>query len=151
VLWKLRAIVYGSIAVVAALVLIGFGGGEEGPAFFDGRTSQDRGFTIKLEDGRPTSLGMSVDRSCGDGATSFVRWWSFDGKTSRFRFADGRLEVRETVSRTYDYGWKGERKFSLSARVGDEGVRGTMSYVETVRRAGDSYVCGSPEVTFSAG
>ena len=149
-LWKLRAIVYGAAAAVIALVLIGLGGEDE-PAFVDGRTSQGRGITVQLEDGRPTTVGMGLEGDCGDGSRAFVRWWSFDGRNPRFRFSDGQLEVRETVSRTYAYGWRGEREFSLVARLSDDRVRGTVSYTEHVRRAGESYDCVSGDVSFSAG
>ena len=57
-LWKLRAIVYGGIAVVAALILIGLGGEDE-PPFIDGRTSQGRGITVQLEDAGRSASGWA--------------------------------------------------------------------------------------------
>jgi hypothetical protein len=151
VLWKLRAIVYGGIAVVAALVLIGFGGGEEGPAFLDGRTAQGNRFTMELEDGRPVTIGARLDATCDGDLERWARWWSFDGRSARFQFDDGELRVREKVSRKYDDDWTGEREHSLVARVGDDGARGTMRYVETLTNGVDVYRCTSGSVSFSAG
>jgi hypothetical protein len=152
VLWKLRAIVYGCLAIVIALVLIGGGGEEEElPVFLDGATSQGRAVTMELEDGRPTSLGMSLDGACRDGSKWFVRWWSFDGRTARFRFDDGRLVVREQVTREYDNGYAGERNYTLEARIADGRVTGTVRGIENVTGPGERYVCESPEVTFAAG
>jgi hypothetical protein len=150
VLWKLRAIVYGGIAVVAALVLIGFGGEDE-PPFLEGRTAQGNPFTMELEDGRPVTIGARLDATCDADFTWWARWWSFDGRTARFRFGDGRLEVREKVSREYADGWTGEREHSLVARVEDDGARGTMRYVETLRNGAYVHRCSSGTVSFSAG
>lgn len=147
-LWKLRLILYGGAAVIASLVLIG--GGDEGPVFLEGRTSQDRLFRMELEDGRPTNVGTSVDLSCDDGAPWFARWWSFDGKTARFRFDDGRLVVREKRTRDYDGNWVGERHSTLEARIADGRVTGTMRVVEDFAAGAQTYGCESPEVTFSA-
>jgi hypothetical protein len=150
VLWKLRAIVYGGIAVVAALLLIGLGGEDE-PKFLEGRTAEDRPFTVELEDGRPKHVGTWIESTCEDGTAGAVRWWSFDGKTTRFGFEDGVLRIREQRRREYDDGWVGERVNTLDARIDDGRMAGTMRYAETVRRGTDSYDCESDEVSFSAG
>ena len=150
-LWKLRAVVYGGAAAVIALLLIGLGGDEEKP-FLEGRTAQGNRFTMELEDGRPVNLGARLDATCDhDDLEWWARWWSFDGKTTRFHFEDGELEVREKVSREYDDDWKGEREHSLTARVDDDGVRGTMRYVETLTNGVYLYRCSSGAVSFSAG
>jgi hypothetical protein len=149
VLWKLRVIVYGTLAAIGALVLIG--GGDDAPAFLEGRTAQDLTFRMELADGRPANVGTYFDATCEQKGRWGVRWWSFDGKTTRFRFDDGRLRIGETVERDYDSGWTGERKFSLEARVDDDGARGTMSFVETFRRESYSYRCASGPVAFKAG
>ena len=148
-LWKLRAIVYGGITVVAALLLIGLGGEDE-PKFLEGRTAQGNRFTIELEDGRPVTIGTYLDATCDRNGEWRTRWWSFDGRTSRFDFDDGKLSVRETVNREYEDGWTGERKHSLTARVDDAGARGMMNYAETMRRGGHAYRCSSGPVSFSA-
>jgi hypothetical protein len=150
VLWKLRVIVYGSLALVAALVLIG-GGEDDLPVYLEGRTAQGNTFRMELEDGRPLNIGTYLDATCEDDHPWRARWWSFDGRTTRFRFDDGRLEVREQVTREYDDGWSGVREHTLAARLDDEGVRGTMTFVETQRRGSDSYACASGRVSFSAG
>jgi hypothetical protein len=149
VLWKLRAIVYGGIAVAAALVLVGLGGDEESP-FLEGRTAQGNRFTMELEEGRPASLGTYLDATCERDHEWRAKWWSIDGKTSRFRFDDGKLDVRETVGREYDDGWTGERRHTLTARLEDDRIHGTMTFVETMRRGADAYDCASGDVSFSA-
>ena len=149
-LWKLRAIVYGGIAVVAALLLIGLGGEDE-PPFLEGRTAQGNRFTMELEDGRPVTIGTYLDASCEGNGKWRVRWWSFDQRTARFDFDDAKLSVRETVRREYDDGWSGERKLSITARVDDDGARGMLHFAETMRRGDASYRCSSGAVSFSAG
>jgi hypothetical protein len=150
VLWKLRVIVYGSLAIVAALVLTA-GGGDDVPVFLEGRTDQGNTFRMELEDGRPKNVGTYLDATCEDGRPWRARWWSFDGRTTRFRFDDGKLDVREKVTREYDDGWTGRREHALAARVDDEGARGTVTFAETFRRGSDSYRCTSGPVSFSAG
>jgi hypothetical protein len=149
VLWKLRAIVYGGLAIVVALVLIG-SGGEDEPTFLEGRTAQGNRFTMELEDGRPVTIGTYLDATCDSKGRWRARWWSFDGHTTRFDFDDGRLSVRETVQREYDDGWAGVRKHSITARLDDDGVRGMMSFAETMRQGDFSYRCSSGPVSFSA-
>jgi hypothetical protein len=151
VLWKLRAIVYGGIAAVVALILIGFGGGDEPDQFLEGRTAQGRLFTVEMNDGRPAHVGTWIETTCERGGAGFVRWWSFDGKTTRFHFEDGELRIREQRQRDYGDGWVGDRHHTLDARIEDGKVTGTMRYAETLRRGADSYGCESPAVTFSAG
>jgi hypothetical protein len=145
VVWAFRLLAYGGAAIAAALLLTG--GGDEGTTFLDGRTSQDEPFTMELEDGRPTHLGVALLHSCG----WRVRWWSFDGKTTRFRFDDGRLVVRERITRDYGNGEVGERNYSLEARIADGRVTGTMRVVENVTAGRGTYVCESGDVSFSAG
>jgi hypothetical protein len=148
-LWKLRAIVYGGVALVAALLLIGLGGEEE-PTFLEGRTAQGNRFTMELEDGRPVTIGTYLDARCDGKREWRARWWSFDGHTTHFDFDDGKLSVREAVNREYDDGWTGERKHSITARVDDDGARGIMNFTETVRQEDYSYRCSSGAVSFSA-
>jgi uncharacterized protein YndB with AHSA1/START domain len=143
-LWIVRLILYPALAGLALLLLTG--GGEDGPTYLEGRTSQDRLFTMEFEDGRPTHFGTYIRHSCEVGEGWQVRWWSFDGKTARFRFADGRLVVREKLTRDYGDGWVGERSYSLEARVEDGRVTGTLRVVEDL----GTYVCESGDVTFSA-
>jgi hypothetical protein len=150
VLWKLRVIVYGSLAIVVALVLTG-GGGDDLPVFLEGRTAQGNTFRLELEEGRPVNIGTYLDATCVRDHTWRARWWSFDGRTSRFRFDDGRLDVREQVTREYEDGWSGVREHTLAARLHEEGVRGTMTFVETLQRGRDSYACTSGRVSFTAG
>jgi hypothetical protein len=151
VLWAFRMLFYGG-AALAALLLLTAGGNDERPAFAEGRTSQGQVFTMQLDDGRPASLGTHFSATCNPTLDWHARWWSFDGKTARFDFDDGVLCVREKLTRDYRDGWIGDRDYRLEARVDDEGVSGTMRYVETLRygnRAG--YVCESGDVSFSAG
>jgi hypothetical protein len=150
VLWKLRAIVYGGAAVVIALILIGLGGDEEKP-FLEGRTAQGRFFTVEMKDGRPAHVGTWFEGTCEDGEPYVLRWWSFDGKTSRFDFDDGVLRIREKRQRDYGDGWIGDRNHTLEARIDDGRVTGTMRAVEIQRHtSGTTYTCESPAVTFSA-
>jgi hypothetical protein len=151
VLWKLRAIVYGGIAVVAALILIG-SGGDEPQRFLEGHTTQDRTFTAELKDGRPAHVGTWFEGTCEDGRPWVLRWWAFDGKTSRFRFDDGVLRIHEKRRRDYRDGWIGDRDHLLEARIVDGRVTGTMRAVEVQRHtSGTTYTCKSGDVTFSAG
>ena len=88
-----------------------------------------------------------IVHSC-DGSEGWqVRWWSFDGKTARFRYDGDKLVVREKVTRRYDDGTVGERNYSLEARLANGRVTGTMRVVEDL----GSYVCESGDVSFSAG
>jgi hypothetical protein len=149
VLWSVRACFYGGAALTAALLLTG---GDERPAFAEGRTSQDLPITVRLQDDRPTNVGTSFSATCRPPMDWGVRWWSFDGKTARFHYDDDVLRVRETQTRTYDNGWGGERTYTLEARVGESVIRGTMRYAETLRHPEwPAYTCESGDVTFSAG
>ncbi len=150
-LWKLRAIVYGGVAIVAALLFIGLGG-EEAPPFLEGHTAQGRLFTVEMKDGRPAHVGTWFEGTCDDGEPWMLRWWSFDGKTSRFHFDDGVLRIREERTRDYGDGWVGDRDHTLEARIEDGRVTGTMRAVELQRHtSGNTYVCESADVSFSAG
>ena len=149
VIWGFRALLYGAAALGAALLLSGGGDGARLPRRPD---RQGNSFRMELEDGRPTNLGTYFGAKCERGADWRARWWSFDGKTARFRFDDGELRVSEKLTRDYRNGWIGDRTFTLEARVDDERVSGTMRYVETQRYTdGTSYVCESGDVSFSAG
>jgi hypothetical protein len=150
VLWGFRAVFYGGATVAAALLLTG--GGDERPAFAEGQTSQGRAFTMRFENGRPTSLGTSFTATCDDGEPWSARWWSFDAKTARFDFEGGVLRVRERLAREYENDWTGDRDYTLEARVDDEGVSGTMRLVENLRHpGGTASVCKSGDVSFSGG
>jgi hypothetical protein len=150
-----RLVVYGALALVLVPVIAGArrdARGQTGTVFVDGATSQGAGFTMRLDDGRPVSVGMGVSARCRPPLEWNLRWWSFAGKTARFRFADGRLTVREKVARNYNDGWAGDRNVTLEARVDGKRVRGTVRYVETIRHgAYPPYVCQSGDVSFSAG
>jgi hypothetical protein len=105
---------------------------------------------MELEEGRPVNLGTTLLQSCAGGEPWAARWWSFDGKTARFRFDDGRLIVREKLRREYDNGDVGERNYTLEATVADGRVTGTMRLIENLDASGAFYVCESGEVSFSA-
>jgi hypothetical protein len=145
-LWIVRLILYPALAGLAALLLMG-GGDDDGPTYLEGWTSQDRRFTMELDDGRPVHLGTMLVQSCNGGEPWPARWWSFDGRTAHFQFDDGRLVVREKLRREYDDGQVGERHYSLEARIADGRVTGTMRLIEHL----GSYVCESGVVTFAAG
>jgi len=150
VVWAFRTLVYGGAAIAAAVLLTG-SGDERRPTFLEGSTAQGRPFSLQLEDGRPTHLGTTIEQTCNNGLAWPACWWSFDGKTTRFRFADGRLTVREKLSRDYGEGEVGERNYTLEARIADGRVAGTMRLIENVTWSGGRYVCESGDVTFFAG
>jgi hypothetical protein len=151
VLWAFRIVFYGG-AFLAAPALLGLGGEAESPSFVDGSTSQGQALTMRFEDGRPIGIGTHVSATCRPPLEWGARWWTTDGRSARFRFADGRLTVRQKVEHDYRDGWIGDRSFTLEARVDGERVRGAVRYVETIRYgAYPPYVCESGDVTFFAG
>jgi hypothetical protein len=149
-LWAFRIVFYGG-AFLAAPALLGLGGEAKPPSLVDGSTSQGAGFTMEFEHGRPVSVDMGVSATCRPPLEWHVRWWSYAGKTARFRFDDGVLRVRDQLLRDYRDGWTGERNFTLEARVDDGRVSGTMRFVEKLSYGGRwDYVCESGDVTFFA-
>jgi hypothetical protein len=95
---------------------------------------QGRLFTVEMKDGRPAHVGTWFEGTCQDGEPWVLRWWSFDGKTTRFRFDDGVLRIREKRTRDYGDGWVGERDHTLEARIDAGGQRVGRPRLDRARR-----------------
>jgi hypothetical protein len=151
--WKLRAIVYGMLAVVAALVLWQSGALADGPKqphVLEGWTDQGQTIQVVVLDGRVVDFDAShVGSRCGAG-----RWWSVRWYPSS---AQGNVSYRQDGTAF----WLHERPAagygeSLAARVNaymhgtvaghDEAVSGSLWYTA----APSGIPCASGTVRFSA-
>jgi hypothetical protein len=145
--WRLRACVYGLLAVVAALVIVqtrARGDDAPAPRWLDGRTEAGGVVRASLQGERVLVLKVDTPiRACGGWIR--LQWMPWRGRAGEGWAQTGReLGATRTVgARSWFY------EFNLHARVtpGGAGIAGTVEY----RGFDGRRSCESQPLPFSAG
>jgi hypothetical protein len=152
--WQLRAIVYGLLAVVSALVLWQSGalaGEPEPPRVLHGRTSQGASIALSVRDGDLThfDVGPLPSRCANGGSWKVGRWYPGipQGNVSYVRDGDS-FVVHERPDPRYGDGGRARVNLYMRASFGEGGrIAGVIWYTA----APGGIRCESRPVAFSAG
>jgi hypothetical protein len=105
--WKLRAVVYGFVAVLAALVLVpralsSDDGGGRSPVLI-GRTSQGSIMSMRVDGDRVTSFHiLSLRGRCSNGRIWGITWYpATDQANVRYKRSGRRFEIHEWPDRRF--------------------------------------------------
>jgi hypothetical protein len=92
--------------------------------------------TVYVIEGRPNGIRTSAVVTCP--TKTYVQWMP------------GPLTVRKTSTRDYGGGWIGHGTTTVSSRVEDDSVTGTLQSIQNISGPGPPVLCDSGSVTFTA-
>lgn len=149
-IWIIRALFYGSVALVALVLLLARGDDDaepSGPITLTGRTEQDTFINASFRDGRIFRMRAWARVACSNGRDYDWRWIVTEGKGAHF-VTDGE-RVRIKLATTKDLAWTGIAKLDLDARASGARMTGTIDTVIDVS-APFRGTCRSGRLRFSA-
>ena len=116
--WIFRLALYGTLAVIAAVVLASRPGGER---LLVGETEQGEHVELRLEGDRAAGFGTFLLAACEYGGTRDVSWTPENGQPVAFDHDGDRFTVREEWETELQDGWREEGVATLEGRVEDGG------------------------------